>query len=123
MSISLASLSRAELVSLIEHSRLYAAPEALRDGWRSVLEGRLAEAEAAYKTAYDQWLPLSRTAAIDAQAAKETIERRGYDEVSTNKLIESKRSTRAAAEAWEQVRAAELAKDRIARQLRLVGRL
>lgn len=123
MSLTLRSFSRLELISLIEHAGMFAEPEALKAGWRAVVQARLAEAEAARQRLYDVWLPLSRTATIDAQAAREWIERRGYDEGATSLLQGSKRSTRAAAEAWEEVRAAGIACEKLARQLRLVGRL
>ncbi len=123
MTLTLASLSRSELISLIEHAGVFGDPESLKEGWRAVLQERLQHADATRSNAYARWLPLSRTAEIDARAAREWIERNGYDRAATGKLQESKRSTRAASEAWDEVRAADLAREKIARQLRLVGRL
>jgi hypothetical protein len=120
---ALADLDRSELIALIEHAGLFADPEALKQGWRAVLETRLAAAKSAYAAAYARWEPLSRRARIDAEAARTYRENRGFDEIWLRKFEESKASVRAAAEAWEKVRAAERERERIALNLRLVGKL
>ncbi len=121
--LSLADLDKAELLSLIEYAGLYAQPEALREGWRGVLASRFEGAKAEYERAYTTWLPLSVTARADAEAARLHRENRGADDMWVRKLEISKASTRRSNEAWEQVRAADRVREKIALQLRLVGKL
>lgn len=121
--LTLAHLDRAELLALIEHAGIYNDPGAFKDGWRAVLDARMAQAQAAYDNAYAAWLPLSKRARVHAEAARTMIEVRGYDAIAMNKFSESRASVRTAADAWEKVRAADQTREKIATQLRLVGKL
>lgn len=122
--VALADLDRKELLALIEHAGIYSNPAAFKEGWRAVLDARKAQAQAAYDNAYAGWLPLSNRARVDAEAARAMIGIRGSgDPIALRKMAESRASTRAAGAAWEKVRAAERARERIAAELRLVGKL
>jgi hypothetical protein len=121
--LTLAHLDRQELLALIQHAGIYNDPGAFKAGWRAVLDARMAQAKAAYDNAYAAWAPLSNRARADAEAARTMIEFRGRDPIAMRKFAESRASARAAADAWEKVRAAEQAREKIAAQLRLVGRL
>jgi hypothetical protein len=121
--LTLAHLDRNELLALIQHAGVYNDPGAFKAGWRAVLDARMAQAQAAYDNAYAAWAPLSNRARADAESARTMIEFRGRDPIAMSKFAESRASVRAAADAWEKVRAAELACQKIAAQLRLVGKL
>lgn len=121
--LTLAHLGRNELLALIQHAGIYNDPGAFKAGWRAVLDARMAQAQAAYDNAYAAWAPLSNRARADAESARTMIEFRGRDPIAMRKFAECRVSVRAAADAWEKVRAAQLACEKIATQLRLVGKL